>query len=72
LGAIQVPPDGQPIILLNDRQTIGGYPRIGALTPLSLARLAQRLPGSTLRLKPVVQSVAHRQHRAYALLFTSY
>ncbi|EWC41915.1 hypothetical protein B597_008210 [Stutzerimonas stutzeri KOS6] len=31
-GAIQVPPDGQPIILLNDRQTIGGYPRLGALT----------------------------------------
>lgn len=72
LGAVQVPPDGQPIILLNDRQTIGGYPRIGALTPLSLARLAQRLPGSTLRLRPVVQSVAHRQHRAYAQLFTSY
>lgn len=45
LGAIQVPPDGQPIVLLNDRQTIGGYPRLGALTPLSLARLAQCLPG---------------------------
>jgi 5-oxoprolinase (ATP-hydrolysing) subunit C len=28
LGAIQVPPDGQPIVLLNDRQTIGGYPRL--------------------------------------------
>ncbi|HBP2385679.1 TPA: allophanate hydrolase, partial [Pseudomonas aeruginosa] len=27
LGAVQVPPDGQPIVLLNDRQTIGGYPR---------------------------------------------
>lgn len=45
LGAIQVPPDGQPIVLLNDRQTIGGYPRLGALTPLALARLAQCLPG---------------------------
>lgn len=65
LGAIQVPPDGQPIVLLNDRQTIGGYPRIGALTPLSLARLAQRLPGSTLRLKPVVQHVAHQRHVEY-------
>ena len=29
LGAVQVPPDGQPIVLLNDRQTIGGYPRLG-------------------------------------------
>ncbi|MCO2272157.1 biotin-dependent carboxyltransferase family protein, partial [Pseudomonas aeruginosa] len=28
LGAVQVPPDGQPIVLLNDRQTIGGYPRL--------------------------------------------
>ena len=35
LGAIQVPPDGQPIALLNDRQTIGGYPRLGNLTPLA-------------------------------------
>jgi len=65
LGAIQVPPDGQPIVLLNDRQTIGGYPRLGALTPLSLARLAQRLPGSTLRLRPMVQSVAHQRHVEY-------
>ena len=65
LGAIQVPPDGQPIVLLNDRQTIGGYPRLGALTPLSLARLAQRLPGSTLRLRPIVQSVAHQRHVEY-------
>ncbi|HSH47206.1 MAG TPA: biotin-dependent carboxyltransferase family protein, partial [Halomonas sp.] len=44
LGAVQVPPDGQPIILMNDRQTIGGYPRLGALTPLSCARLAQCQP----------------------------
>lgn len=65
LGAIQVPPDGQPIVLLNDRQTIGGYPRLGALTPLSLARLAQRLPGSTVRLRPVVQATAHAQHVGY-------
>ncbi|NWD46422.1 biotin-dependent carboxyltransferase family protein [Pseudomonas gingeri] len=62
LGAIQVPPDGQPIILLNDRQTIGGYPRLGALTPRSLARLAQCLPGDSLRLAPVVQAVAQEQH----------
>jgi allophanate hydrolase subunit 2 len=61
LGAIQVPPDGQPIVLLNDRQTIGGYPRLGALTPLSLARLAQLLPGTVVRMKAVVQDVASRE-----------
>jgi len=63
LGAIQVPPDGQPIVLLNDRQTIGGYPRLGALTPLAVARLAQCLPGTSLRLKPIALEAAQRQQR---------
>ena len=71
LGAIQVPPDGQPIVLLNDRQTIGGYPRLGALTPLSLARLAQCLPGEKVRLAPVVQETAHRQHIEYLRRFSA-
>jgi biotin-dependent carboxylase-like uncharacterized protein len=69
LGAVQVPPDGQPIVLLNDRQTIGGYPRLGALTPLALARLAQCLPGATVRLRPVVQDVAHREQVEYLRRF---
>ncbi|WP_392886232.1 biotin-dependent carboxyltransferase family protein [Pseudomonas migulae] len=69
LGAVQVPPDGQPIVLLNDRQTIGGYPRLGALTPLALARLAQCLPGATVRLRPVVQEVAHREQVEYLRRF---
>ena len=69
LGAVQVPPDGQPIVLLNDRQTIGGYPRLGALTPLALARLAQCLPGATVRLRPVVQDVAHRVQVEYLRRF---
>lgn len=69
LGAVQVPPDGQPIVLLNDRQTIGGYPRLGALTPLALARLAQCLPGARVRLRPVVQEVAHREQVEYLRRF---
>lgn len=71
LGGIQVPPDGQPIVLLNDRQTIGGYPRLGALTPLALARLAQCLPGQTVRLTPVVQDAAHRQQVEYLRRFAT-
>lgn len=63
LGAIQVPPDGQPIVLLNDRQTIGGYPRLGALTPLAVAQLAQCLPGTPLRLRPIALDSAQRQQR---------
>ncbi|MFJ4195459.1 biotin-dependent carboxyltransferase family protein [Pseudomonas sp. NPDC089534] len=69
LGAVQVPPDGQPIVLLNDRQTIGGYPRLGALTPLALARLAQCLPGAQVRLRPVVQETAHREQVEYLRRF---
>ncbi|MCY1278980.1 putative protein YbgK [compost metagenome] len=64
LGAIQVPPDGQPIILLNDRQTIGGYPRLGALTPAAIARLAQAQSGERLRFIPALQETAEREHLA--------
>ncbi|WP_459868660.1 5-oxoprolinase subunit C family protein [Halomonas shantousis] len=62
LGAVQVPADGQPIVLLNDRQTIGGYPRLGALTPLACTRLAQCLPGTTVRLQPVTAGQARETH----------
>ncbi|MCG8292191.1 MULTISPECIES: biotin-dependent carboxyltransferase family protein [Pseudomonas] len=65
LGAVQVPPDGQPIVLLNDRQTIGGYPRLGALTPLALARLAQCMPGAVVRFRAVVQDEAWREQQVY-------
>ncbi len=45
-GAIQVPPNGQPIILLNDRQTLGGYPKLGCISKMGLMKLAQARPGS--------------------------
>lgn len=41
LGAVQIPPDGQPIVLLCDRQTIGGYPKLGAVLSVDLPQLAQ-------------------------------
>jgi biotin-dependent carboxylase-like uncharacterized protein len=65
LGAVQVPPDGQPIALLNDRQTIGGYPRLGNLTPLASSRLAQCLPGQTVLLRAAGIDSALRQHRQF-------
>lgn len=49
LGAIQLPADGQPIVMLNDHQTIGGYPKIGAVTRLGLNALGQCRPGSLVR-----------------------
>ena len=48
-GAIQVPPDGNPIILLNDRQTVGGYPKPGAVIASDCLRLAQARPGQKVR-----------------------
>lgn len=65
LGALQVPPDGQPIALLNDRQTIGGYPRLGNLTPLAASRLAQCQPGQVVRLRPVGAENALGKHRHF-------
>jgi biotin-dependent carboxylase-like uncharacterized protein len=49
-GTIQIPPSGLPIILGNDSQTTGGYPRIGILIPQSYQILSQKPPGSTIRL----------------------
>jgi len=59
LGAIQVPADGQPIVLMNDRQTIGGYPKIGAALTLDLARLSQLPPGGTVYFTPITVHAAH-------------
>ena len=59
-GAIQVPPDGQPIVLLNDRQTIGGYPKIGTALSLDTARLSQLVPGCSVHFAPITVHTAHR------------
>lgn len=49
LGAIQVPESGQPIILLNDRQTLGGYCKLGCVAQIDLMKLAQVLPGAKIQ-----------------------
>ncbi|EKO3829553.1 biotin-dependent carboxyltransferase family protein [Vibrio harveyi] len=48
LGSIQIPNDGKPIILLNDHQTIGGYPKFGCVARIDLPRLAQAKPGQSV------------------------
>ncbi|RRJ83057.1 biotin-dependent carboxyltransferase family protein [Aestuariirhabdus litorea] len=58
-GAIQVPADGQPIVLMNDRQTIGGYPKLGSVIALDTARLAQLAPGAIVRFEAISQEQAH-------------
>ncbi|MGB5445608.1 MAG: biotin-dependent carboxyltransferase family protein [Psychromonas sp.] len=49
LGAIQIPNNGQPIILMKDRQTIGGYPKIGCVCHKDLSLLAQSPSGTKIR-----------------------
>lgn len=53
LGAIQFPPDGQPIVLLNDRQTMGGYPKIGSVLSVDIGKLAQLSAGGTVRFEAI-------------------
>lgn len=48
-GTIQVPADGNPIVLLADRQTTGGYPKIGQIATVDLPLLAQAKPGDRIR-----------------------
>ena len=51
-GAIQLPPSGQPIVLMSDCQTIGGYPRLGYVLDEDRDRLAQCIPGTRIRFLP--------------------
>lgn len=60
LGAIQLPPDGQPIILMHDRQTIGGYPKIGSVLSLDLGQLAQLKPGDRVYFEMITVDEAHK------------
>lgn len=65
LGAVQVPPDGQPIVLLSDRQTIGGYPKLGAVLSVDLPLLAQLPAGGRVSFAPITVDKA-RQVRLQA------
>ena len=51
-GAIQIPGHGMPIVMLADRQTTGGYPKIGTVIGPDLRRLAQAKPGDRVRFLP--------------------
>lgn len=59
LGAIQIPADGQPIVLLNDRQTIGGYPKIGSVLSLDLDKLSQCKQGDSVCFEAISIEQAH-------------
>ncbi len=69
-GSIQIPPDANPIVLLKERQTIGGYPKIGAVVPEDCFRLAQRKQNSIVRFKLIGLDDARDVSREFYKFFT--
>ncbi len=71
-GTVQVPPDGQPIVLLADAQTTGGYPRIAQVISVDLPRFAQRAPQDAVHMEWVdiatAQVLSLAQQQAFDLL----
>ena len=69
MGAIQVPGNGRPIVLMADRQSTGGYPKIATVIGPDLGRLAQTRAGMEFRFEivSVEQAVAARRAEAAAL-----
>lgn len=65
-GSIQVPGNGQPIVLMADHGTTGGYPKIATVISADLGRLAQMPPGSTFRFKAVSVEDAQAEARKLA------
>ena len=65
-GAIQVPGDGQPIILLADRQTTGGYPKIATIASVDLPALGRVAPGTKLAFEAISSEAAEDLRRAQA------
>ena len=55
MGAVQIPGQGLPIVMMADRQTTGGYVKIGVVHALDVARLSQFMPGSAVRFSEITQ-----------------
>lgn len=68
-GNIQIPPDGQPIVLLKDRQTIGGYPVAGTVIKRDLYKLAQLKPHQNIQFNAVSLENALLDYRAFTQFF---
>jgi biotin-dependent carboxylase-like uncharacterized protein len=57
-GAVQIPGNGKPIVMMSDRATTGGYTKIAVVSAWSTARLAQKLPGEKVRFERVSVKMA--------------
>jgi antagonist of KipI len=63
MGCVQVPPAGQPILLMADHQTAGGYPVVAGVARCDLPLAGQLLPGETLRFREVTVEAAQAEWR---------
>lgn len=70
-GAVQIPPDGQPIILLKERQTIGGYPKIGSVLPIDCFTMSQLSIGATVSFSPISVEEAQCEMKKFYSLFNT-
>jgi biotin-dependent carboxylase-like uncharacterized protein len=70
-GAVQIPPDGLPIVMMVDHQTIGGYAKAGTVLRGDLSRLAQMRPGDRVGFQPVSSLKARHISRALWRLYES-
>ena len=66
-GVIQVPADGNPIIMLSDHGTVGGYPKIGVVASADYDRLVQMAPGSKIKFKEINLSDAETLFKLYEM-----
>ena len=66
-GVIQVPADGNPIIMLSDHGTIGGYPKIGVVASVDYDRLVQIKPASKIKFKEIKLSDAETLFKLYEM-----
>ncbi|MFV0430562.1 MAG: biotin-dependent carboxyltransferase family protein [Alphaproteobacteria bacterium] len=69
LGAVQIPADGQPIILMRDRQTIGGYPKMGYICKRDISHIAQAAPGTKVQFYKKELTQAEREFKEYQKFF---
>ena len=68
-GSIQIPGDGQPIVLLSDHPTIGGYPKIANIISADYDKLVQKMPGTKIKFKLVDLAVAENAFQDYVRKF---
>ena len=71
-GSIQIPGDGQPIILLSDHPTIGGYPKIANVITADYDKLVQKTQGSKIKFKLVDLVVAESAFQDYIAKFNKF